>query len=126
MRKRHERNAHAGARRHRPVRRRRRAEDKADNAKLIVGKWEIVKTEGGLPKGTQIEFSKDGKIKISGKRDDQDFTLEGTYKVDGDKFTVTAKQGDQERTQMITIKKLTKTELITENQEGKSSELARK
>ena len=104
-----------------------RAADKADYAKKIVGKWELTKVEeGGLPKGTVVEFTKDGKVKLVMKKDDKDATLEGTYKVEGDTFSVTMKVGDDEHTQKITILKLTDTELHTKNQEGKMAELTKK
>ena len=36
-------------------------EKKADNAKLAVGIWEVIKThDGGPPKGGVVEFTKDG------------------------------------------------------------------
>lgn len=104
-----------------------RADEKADNAKLIVGKWEATKVdEGTLPKGSIVEFTKDGKLKITVKMGDQDLTIDGTYKVDGNKFTITMKMGDDEQTQTITIKKLSKTELNTENKDGKVVDLTRK
>jgi uncharacterized protein (TIGR03066 family) len=103
-----------------------RAEDKPDHAKMIVGKWELTKVEeGGLPKGTLIEFTKDGKVSVVIKAD-KETTLDGTYKVDGDTFSVTMKVGDDERTQKITILKLTDTELHTKNEMGKMSELTKK
>jgi uncharacterized protein (TIGR03066 family) len=99
----------------------------ADNAKMIVGTWEMTKVEeGGLPKGTVVEFTKDGKVKLTVKKDDKDATLEGTYKVEGDTFTVTMKMGEEERMQTITILKLTDTELHVKNKDGKQSELTRK
>jgi uncharacterized protein (TIGR03066 family) len=99
----------------------------ADNEKMIVGKWELTKVdEGGLPKGTVIEFTKDGKVKLVMKKDDKDATMEGTYKVDGDKFDVTMKVGDDEHKQTITILKLTDTELHVKNEQGKMSELTKK
>jgi len=104
-----------------------RAEEKPDYAKLIVGKWEVAKAdEGTVPKGTVIEFTKDGKVKLTGKKDGEDFMFEATYKMDGNKFTVTSKQDDKERTQTITIKKISDTELTTENAEGKTVELKKK
>lgn len=104
-----------------------RADEKADNAKLIVGKWEATKVdEGTLPKGSIVEFTKDGKLKITVKMGDQDLTIDGTYKVEGNKFTITMKMGDDEQTQTITIKKLSKTELNTENKDGKVVDLTRK
>src|SRR5690349_723184 len=78
--------------------------DEKDYPKLLVGKWELTKVEeGGLPKGSVIEFDKDGKVKAIIKKGDEDATLEGTYKVEGDSFTVTMKIGDEERKQKITI-----------------------
>src|SRR5262249_59835035 len=85
-----------------------RAEDKADNAKLIVGKWECAKAdEGTLPVGSSVEFTKDGKIIVIVKEGDKEMKGEGTYKVEGDKFDFTIKIGDQEHSDTITIKKLT-------------------
>ena len=101
--------------------------DEKDYPKLIVGKWELTKVaEGGLPKGTVIEFTKDGKVKVMAKKDDKDFDLEGTYKVDGDKLMVTIKAGDNERTQTITILKLTDGQMHTKNEQGNEAELTKK
>ena len=102
-------------------------EKKGDYAKLIVGKWECTKAdEGTLPTGTMIEFTKDGKLILSGKMGDQEFKMEGTYKLEGDKFDFTLKMGDQEHSDQITIKKLNDTTLSTANKEGKAVELTRK
>jgi uncharacterized protein (TIGR03066 family) len=100
----------------------------ADNAKLIVGQWEITKPAeggGGLTKGSVVEFFKDGKIKVT-RKGDTDMVMEGTYKLDGDMFTATTKVGEEERVQTITIVKLTDTELHVKNKDGKQSELTRK
>jgi uncharacterized protein (TIGR03066 family) len=104
-----------------------RADDKADNAKLIVGTWTVEKAdEGTVGKGATVEFTADGKCKAVHKKGDEDFTVEGTYKVDGDKLTMNLKIGDMEQKIDITIRKLTKTELHTENSEGKKVELMKK
>jgi uncharacterized protein (TIGR03066 family) len=104
-----------------------RAEDKPDYAKMLVGKWEVSKAEEGtVPTGAVIEFTKDGKVKFTGKKDDKEVMIEGTYKVEGDKFTVTMKQGDDEHTQTITITKISETEMSTKNKEGKVVELTKK
>ncbi|HEX3149208.1 MAG TPA: TIGR03066 family protein [Gemmataceae bacterium] len=104
-----------------------RAEDKkADNAKLIVGKWEMKSSEGGLPKGTMIEFTKDGKVKVTVKMDDKENMMEGTYKVEGDKLMVAIKVGEEEHKQTIELLKLTDTEMHTKNEQGKMSELTKK
>jgi uncharacterized protein (TIGR03066 family) len=103
------------------------AEDKPDYAKMLVGKWEISKAdEGTVPVGTIVVFTDDGKIKITGKKDDKDVTMEGTYKVEGDTFTFVLKEGDNEHKDTITITKITKTEMTTKNKEGKVVECKRK
>src|SRR5438874_12073503 len=77
-----------------------RAEEKVDYAKMIVGNWEVTKAdEGTVPPHTMIEFTKDGKVKVTGKKGGEELNIEGTYKVEGDKFTVTMTQGDDEHTQ---------------------------
>lgn len=102
-----------------------RADEKKDIAKLIVGKWEATKAdEGTLPVGSMVEFTKDGKLKVSVK--DSDMTLEGTYKIEGNKFHMTMKVGDDEHKQTINIKKITENELSTSDNEGKVVELKRK
>ncbi len=102
-------------------------ETKSDNAKLIVGKWEVSKAdEGTLPMGTMIEFTKDGKLILSFKVGEQENKMEGTYKLKGDKFDIIFKMGDNEHTDEIIIKKLDDTTLSTANKEGKIVELTRK
>lgn len=95
-------------------------EKKADNAKLLVGKWEVSKAdEGTVPPGTLIEFTKDGKMKLSAKKGTESFDLEGTYKVEKDTFTFALKLGEESKEQTITITKINDTELHTKNKDGK-------
>lgn len=104
-----------------------RAEDKPDYAKLIVGKWEASKAdEGTLPPGAVVEFTKDGKIKLNGKKGDAEVAFEGTYTVEKNTFTIAMKVGDQEHKQTITITKMSDTEMSTKNAEGKVVELKRR
>ena len=107
------------------VRAEEKKEDKKDNAKLIVGSWEVVKADkNNPPEGSTIEFAKDGKAKMVTKVDDKDMTMEGTYTVVGDKLTVSRK-GDMDKS--ITIKKLTATELtVFDAKENKTIEFKRK
>jgi uncharacterized protein (TIGR03066 family) len=103
------------------------AEDKPDYAKLIVGKWEVTKADDGtVPTGTKVEFTKDGKMKFNAQKDGSDVTLEGTYKLDGDKFEMTINVDGGEKTHTITITKLTDKELATKDENDKVVELARK
>jgi len=92
----------------------------ADNKKLLMGKWEAVKSEPDtLPVGATIEFKAEGKMTMVMGKDGKDFTIEGTYTVDGDTFTISRKKDDKESTYKITIKKISETELETANPEGK-------
>lgn len=102
------------------------AEEKADVKKLIVGKWEVSKAdEGTLPKGTIIEYTKDGKLKLSGKKGDKDFVIEGTYTVDGSSFTYKLTVEGKENSQKITIKKISETEMDTTSPDNKAVTLKR-
>jgi uncharacterized protein (TIGR03066 family) len=104
-----------------------RAEDKVDYKKLIVGKWEITKADDGtVPVGTIVEFTKDGKFMVTGKKDDVDIKLEGTYTMDGNKFTFKVKMGEDEISQTITITKVTDKEMSTKDKDDKVVECKKK
>jgi uncharacterized protein (TIGR03066 family) len=104
-----------------------RAEDKKDNAKLIVGTWEVTKSfDMGPTVGATIEFTKEGKVTVKAKVDGKDVNYGGTYKVDGDKLALALKRGDMERKLTISIKKLSDKELVTENEDKKSVSMKRK
>ena len=99
---------------------------KADNAKLAVGAWQVTKShDGGPPKGGIVEFTKDGKIKVSGEQDGMKQTFEGTYKIDGNKMVLTFKFGDSEQSVDLTIDKLDEKTFATTSKNGKV-ELTRK
>ena len=99
--------------------------DEKDYPKLIVGTWEVTAAEEGVPKGAIIEFTKDGKITMTGKKDDVEVKREGTYKVDGSKLTVTT-EGEGAKTTNIKITKLTDSEMTVESEEGKKVEFKKK
>jgi uncharacterized protein (TIGR03066 family) len=101
--------------------------DEKDYPKLIVGQWTVSKADAGsVPPGAVIEFTKDGKIMMSAKKDDTEVKREGTYTVDGSKIKLTLKRDAEERTQTLTVAKLTDTELSVEGEDGKKVELTRK
>jgi uncharacterized protein (TIGR03066 family) len=103
-----------------------RAEDeKKDNAKLLIGMWEVTKSfDKGPAVGAVVEFTKDGKIKVKAKLEDKDVVREGAYKVNGDKLTLAMK--DKDTRTMLSIKKLSDKELVVEHDDQKSVELKRK
>jgi uncharacterized protein (TIGR03066 family) len=92
-----------------------RAEDKADKDKLL-GKWEAVK--GELPAGSTVEFTKDGKIKVSVKQEGKTEKHDGTYKLDGGTITVTHKRDGEESRRSFKVKKLTGEVLVVEGDKG--------
>jgi uncharacterized protein (TIGR03066 family) len=102
-------------------------EKKADNKAKLLGAWEVVKSdEGGPPVGTVVEFAKDGKMKLTHKVDGKEETLPGTYTIDGEKLNVTIKREDKDNKHTVTIKKLTDTEMVAENEKGAKAEFKRK
>lgn len=82
---------------------------KPDFAKLIVGQWEITKTNNpaGAPAGTRLDFTKDGKVKMVLKDGDEETTVEGKYTVEKGKLTLKLALNGQELEETLTIKKLT-------------------
>src|SRR5438477_13005953 len=101
-----------------------KSSDKPENAKLLVGAWECTKSdEGGSPVGMVADFGADGKLKVTFKNKDgtEGDTHEGTYKVDGNKFTMTMGKGSGEFKMTITIKKISDAELVTEDEKGKTA-----
>ncbi|HQR08449.1 MAG TPA: hypothetical protein PLN21_16590 [Gemmatales bacterium] len=97
------------------------AGDKKDDfAKLAVGTWEVTSTHaGGPPKGGTVEFTKDGKIKVSGEQDGTKMSFEGTYKIEGKKMTLKIKIESEEHAIDLTIDKLDEKTFATSNESGK-------
>lgn len=103
-----------------------RAED-ANLAKMLVGKWEITKSaEGAPPAGTMVEFTKDGTVKIIGKKGDEEFKMEGKYKVEAHKFTCTFKDGDNEKVIVHDDVKIDAKTMSFKGNDGKVIELKKK
>lgn len=95
-----------------------------DNAKKIVGKWEVTKSGSDLPEGSTVEFAKDGKltavIKGDATKKEEATKLEGTYKVEKDKMVVKLKVGDQSIEETVTILKLTDDALELKDKDSKT------
>jgi uncharacterized protein (TIGR03066 family) len=95
------------------------AQAQDDNAKKIVGVWEVTKAGGDLPAGSTIEFTKDGMLKAVVKAEGMEVKLDGTYKVEKEKLTVKVKLGEQTVEETATIKKLTDEALEIEDKDKK-------
>jgi uncharacterized protein (TIGR03066 family) len=105
------------------------AEEKFD-AKKIVGKWTVSKTEEKGFEGTVIEFGKDGKLTATLEFNGKSLELEGTYSLKGDKLThKLALKGDtegKEKEETETVTKLTDDELVTVDAKKKETTFKKK
>lgn len=92
------------------------ADEKFD-AKKLVGTWAPVNPKKG--EGMTLEFSKDGKLTVTGAAEGKDLKLEGTYKLEGDKLTFAIKFMDTEIKDTVTLTKLTDEEMSGKDKDGK-------
>lgn len=99
------------------------AQDGKIDAKKLVGKW-TPKDEAKTGK-VFIEFTKDGKVVVNGKIGDNEIKFDGTYKLEGNKLSLTMKKGDMSKSATMTLSKLTDTELEGEDESGKKETLLR-
>jgi uncharacterized protein (TIGR03066 family) len=99
------------------------ADDKID-AKKIVGKWEPKEAKKDETLSMVFEFTKDGKVTVTIKTE-KELKREGTYKVDGNKLTVTMTVNGKEQVRTRTITKLTDMELVSSDEKGKEATLVR-
>lgn len=103
-------------------------EEKFDAAKF-VGRWEVTRSEAGnVPKGTIVEFTKDGKLVVIVEVGGQTVTCFGTYKVLGDKLEATLEPpgGGPEVSDTDTIKTLTQEKIVLVEKGQKELEFVRK
>ena len=87
----------------------------ATYAEKIVGRWSLKKDAGK----TVVEFTKDGRMLVDTVVNEKAMKMEGTYKLEGKKLTVTVKAGAKEVERVQTIFDVTETELITTDEGGK-------
>jgi uncharacterized protein (TIGR03066 family) len=101
----------------------------ATNAEKILGKWEA--TKGEIPAGALLQFTEDGKVRLTLDLKGAEVpiawsTLQGAYKVEGDRLKTVGKMGDKEVRDTFAIKALNETTLVIENKRGKTEEFKRK
>src|SRR5262245_28888013 len=90
----------------------RQDDKKGSYAEKIIGKWVLTKAPEGATLGTIFEFSKDGKVNwLAGEGDEP---IPGTYKIDGDKLTLTlpSPEDGKPKSETSTIKTLNDTTLV--------------
>ncbi|MBP3955258.1 TIGR03066 family protein [Gemmata sp. G18] len=93
------------------------ADEKKLDEKKLVGKWEPVKPKKG--EAMVMEFTKDGKLTVTGDMGGKEVKIEGTYKLDGDKLTFALKFMDLDIKETVTLTKLTDDEMEGKDKDGK-------
>jgi uncharacterized protein (TIGR03066 family) len=109
------------------------------DGKLLIGKWEPVVEKPKDPKDKEkkaapgpagpsmtVEFEAGGKMTLNVSDTGKDLLVPGTYKLEGDKLTVEMKLGDKDVKETLLIKKLTDSELVTEDSKKQVETLRRK
>src|SRR5262249_40523047 len=94
----------------------------AANKEKLLGVWEAVKGPT-FPKGTTVQFTKEGKITVIFREGGQTATLEMEYTVTGNTIRTSFKDPENKVTRdAVTIKTLTATDLVTVGKDGKENE----
>jgi len=85
--------------------------ERPDYAKLIVGRWEVTKTNNAFltPIGSVFEFTKSGMVKTTIKRDGEEDISVGTYKVEKEKLHLTFEKDEKDP---VKIKEMTERRLV--------------
>ena len=105
------------------------AQDKPKTAEeKLTGKWKLTKSDETLPEGLQAEvwFEKDGKLKLKidfmGKKEESG----GTWKLEGEKkIKITFKADQKDKSEVLTIEKLTDEDLVTVDEKSKKDQYKR-
>jgi len=97
---------------------------KIDKAKL-VGTWALEKSEGDIKVSIKMEFTKDDKLNVTLGVMGNEIKVNGTYKLEGDKLSVTMKDKDKEKTDTMTVKEVTDKKLTLADKSGKSETFER-
>jgi uncharacterized protein (TIGR03066 family) len=79
----------------------------------LIGVWELTKVEGKEGPHWRIEFSKDGKLRMTSKRGDKEYKAKGTYALKKDRLTLTVVvAGKTADTRTVTVQTLKDKELV--------------
>ena len=98
-------------------------------APTVVGTWVLVKGSACLPTDVKfvVEFGPGGRMALRFDTGDpkRDAEHTGKYKLDGKKLTYTLTTGAGEKTESLTVKALSHTELVLTDPDGKTEEFKR-
>ncbi|MBY0457905.1 MAG: TIGR03066 family protein [Gemmataceae bacterium] len=98
-------------------------QDAKIDGKKLVGKWEPAKPKAG--EKMVMEFTKDGKLIVTGDMGGKELKLEGTYKLDGNKLSFAINFMGTEIKETVTITKLTDDEMEGEDKDKKAEAFKR-
>ncbi len=97
-----------------------------DYPKLISGKWKVTKADPEtVPVGAVFDFLADGKLKFRYSADGQELELNGRYKLEGTKLTITVQFGDEEKSQNVEVTQLDQKTLALLDPDKRTVELRR-
>jgi uncharacterized protein (TIGR03066 family) len=85
------------------------------DAKKLIGKWTVIGQKA------DVEFAKDGKLILMA----EGIKIDGKYKLDKDKLTIVMDFGGKEQSEVMTIKSLSDTKMVTVDSKGKEEELTK-
>ncbi len=89
----------------------------------LVGVWEV--TKGELPKGSTMEFTRDGKVKVVLKVDKEQVTITGTCVLDAENLKMVLAVDGKEIKDTWKVVKLSDTELALKDEKNMVEELKR-
>jgi uncharacterized protein (TIGR03066 family) len=105
------------------------AADHAPDVTTLAGTWVLVKGSADLPKGVSFVtvFSRDGEMLLRFDTGDpkRDTAHKGRFKLSAGKLAYTITTGSGERSETLTVKKLTADVLVVVDPEGKTEEFRR-
>jgi uncharacterized protein (TIGR03066 family) len=96
----------------------------ATHVDMLTGTWEA--TKGEMPAGSTLEFTADGKTKLTIKTDGKGTTSDGTYLVQKEQIALKRFEGAKEVVETLTIKTLAPTSLVTEDTKSQVQEFSKK
>ncbi|MFO0825678.1 MAG: TIGR03066 family protein [Gemmataceae bacterium] len=97
------------------------AQDKQDekiDAKKLLGQWQV------MPDKAVVTFGENGKLTINPGTDTSK-TIDGTYKIEGNKIQVVVGAPGNDKKETLTVVKLTDEELVTKDTKGKEDKFVR-
>lgn len=95
--------------------------DEAFDAKKLIGRWESADPK----KPVVMEFAEKDKFTLSVMIGGKAEKVDGTYKLTGQKLELTAKVGDKEQKETVTLSKLTDDEFVGTGSDGKEETFKR-